>query len=109
MLSITASIAGEPRLLIHPALASCAPQALQNAASATVIGWPHCEQNRARVDPASAMEHERRVTQANFVAVSELLRPLHAPPAQESAVLTRQIAQYEPSVLRDDARVAPRH
>ena len=38
MLSITATIAGEPTLLIHPGLASCAPQALQNAASATVIG-----------------------------------------------------------------------
>src|SRR5690242_2044307 len=110
--------AGEPMSPSHPETLSLAPHCLQNTASVTVTGWPHCEQKRARVVavsamrfcamPPSAMEHKRRVAQPHVVSIGEPTGTIDALAPHESAVLTGQVAQGETAVLRHDRRVMAR-
>src|SRR5260370_36666201 len=79
--------------------ASGAPHSLQKTASATVTGWPHCEQKRGLSIPTSGMEGKGGVTKFDLIAVGNrrLYNPLDA---DVGAVLTAESAQPESGIAR---------
>src|SRR5215472_16944642 len=102
---MTATTAGDPISASHAAPSSFAPHCLQNTASATVTGLPHCEQKRARVAPDSAMEHKWRVAQPHVIALAQLTRAVNSLAAQVGSVLAREVAQRKTAILRNYRRV----
>src|ERR1700735_1270524 len=86
---------------------SAAPHSLQKLAPSTTTGNPHREQNRGLSYPASGTEGKRSV--AYTYCVSILARSFVDPlSANESSILTAEVAQAEAAVGRFDRRMMPR-
>lgn len=88
--------------------ASGAPHSLQKTASATVTGWPHCEQKRGLSIPTSGMEGKGGVTKFDAVTVGNR-RLRNTLDADVGAVLAAEVAQPEGAIARFDTRVMARN
>src|SRR5260370_27186872 len=94
--------------LNHAVPASGAPHSLQKTASATVTGWPHCEQKRGLSIPTSGMEGKGGVTKFYLVTVGNR-RLRNTLGADVGAVLAAEVAQPEGAIARFDTRVMARN